>query len=309
MTASMTIRIKPATWKNDHHALSKVRKKVFIEEQHVPVELEWDDEDDLAWHWLAETETGEAIGTARLLRSHQIGRMAVLPAYRHQHIGKQLLQATIDQAIKNDWFDVYLHAQNHAIDFYLKFGFSAEGPEFMDAGMPHRTMRKTLQPQRRIGKDHGKIKIIDLRESIETFAQQTHRDLIILSNALDSEFFDSETLATNLSQLARNHRSASIRLLVINSKQLTGQLHKLIALYRRLPTSIQLRVVAEENSELINEGFMVSDRSGVLVFTLDNSQSAWADFNNRPLANQYTELFERYWQSAEEDPNLRALTL
>jgi predicted GNAT family N-acyltransferase len=309
MTASMTITIKAATWKNDHRALSKVRKKVFIEEQHVPTELEWDDEDDLAWHWLAETETGDAIGTARLLRSHQIGRMAVLPAYRHQGIGRQLLLAALDQAIKNDWFDVYLHAQLQAIDFYAKAGFIAEGPEFMDADIPHRTMRKILQLQRRIGKDHGKIKITDLRDSIEIFAQQTHRDLMILSNALDSEFFDSETLANNLSQLARNHRSASIRLLVINSKKLTGQLHKLIALYRRLPTSIQLRVVAEENSELINEGFMVADRSGVLVFALDNNQSAWADFNNRPLANQYTELFERYWQSAQEDPNLRALTL
>ena len=304
-----TITIKPATWANHIHALSSVRKTVFIEEQQVPVELEWDDEDDLAWHWLAENSAGDAIGTVRLLRSHQIGRMAVLANYRNQGIGKQLLQAAIEQAIANDWFDVYLHAQTHAIDFYARAGFVAEGPEFMDAGIPHRTMRKILQAQRRLGKDHGKIKITDLRAAILQLATQTHRDLLILSYALDADYFDNEQLATNLSQLARRHRSASIRLLVINSKPLSGRLHKLVTLYRRLPSTVQLRVVAEENTDLIDEGFVVADRSGVLAFTLDKTITAWADFNNRPLANEYTELFERYWQSAQEDPNLRALTL
>jgi len=235
--------------------------------------------------------------------------MAVLPKYRHQGVGKQLLDAAINQAIANDWFDVYLHAQTHAIDFYAKYGFIAEGPEFMDAGIPHRTMRKTLQNARRVGKDHGKIKITDLRSGILQLATQTHRDLLILSYALEAEYFDHDELANTLSQLVRNHRAASVRLLVVDSKQLSGRLHRLVSLYRRLPTSIQLRIVAEENIDLIDEGFVIADRSGVLAFTLEKTLTAWADFNNRPLANDYTELFERYWQSAQEDPNLRALTL
>jgi hypothetical protein len=136
--------------------------------------------------------------------------------------------------------------------------------------------------------------------------------VMILSYALENEFFDHETLANSLSNLARNHRSASIRLLIINSRALTGKPHKLVTLYRRLPSSVQLRVIAEENIELVDHGFVIADRCGLLVFpldTLDRSSTIWADFNNRPLANDSIEVFERYWQSAEEDPNLRALTL
>ncbi len=77
-------RIHQADWRRDRGNLGKIREQVFVQEQGVPPELEWDDQDAAALHLIAETGTGLAIGTARMLADGHIGRMAVLPQWRHQ---------------------------------------------------------------------------------------------------------------------------------------------------------------------------------------------------------------------------------
>ena len=134
-------RVAPARWTEQAGAMRAVREAVFVREQGVPAELEWDDRDGEAWHWLAEDVAGHPIGTARLLRSGQIGRMAVLPAWRRRGVGSALLRAVLDAAPRLGVGALWLNAQTSAEDFYRRAGFMGDGPLFAEAGIPHRTMR------------------------------------------------------------------------------------------------------------------------------------------------------------------------
>lgn len=136
--------IVQAEWDQHKDLLVDIRKQVFIIEQQVPPELELDEFDMSATHFLAYTKDKQAVGTARFLHSGNntghIGRMAVLKAYRGQGCGLALLQACIQYAKVQSFNAVILHAQNHAISFYQQAGFNIRGEEFMDAGIPHHEM-------------------------------------------------------------------------------------------------------------------------------------------------------------------------
>jgi predicted GNAT family N-acyltransferase len=134
--------VRPANWLVDAPALQAVRRAVFIEEQKVPAELEWEDQDALAWHWLAEDTDGRPIGTARLLPTGQIGRMAVLAPWRRRGVGSALLRAVLHDAPRHVAGPLWLNAQRSAEGFYGRAGFAAEGPVFDEAGIPHRAMRQ-----------------------------------------------------------------------------------------------------------------------------------------------------------------------
>jgi predicted GNAT family N-acyltransferase len=118
---------------------------VFIEEQSVPEDMEWDDMDDQAVHALAFTDSNVAVGYARLLNSGQLGRMAVLPEYRHQGIGTSLLHKLEDEAKHRRLDHIFLHAQIQALPFYEQQGYAAEGAPFNEAGIPHMLMTKPLE--------------------------------------------------------------------------------------------------------------------------------------------------------------------
>lgn len=145
---SPTFTIRPATWPVDGTAIGRVRRVVFIEEQSVPEELEWDGLDEEAIHLLAEDPEGRAIATARMLADGHIGRVAVLKPWRGLGVGKALIYYLLEQARDRGFPQVFLDAQIEAIDFYRRLGFEAEGKEFMDAGIPHRHMFLVLAPSR-----------------------------------------------------------------------------------------------------------------------------------------------------------------
>lgn len=134
--------VRPATWPGDAAALRSVREAVFVREQGVAAEQEWDGEDAAAWHWLAEDAAGRPIGTARLLRTGQVGRMAVLAAWRRRGVGGALLHAVLRAAPRHGAAALWLNAQCSAEPFYARAGFAPEGPVFVEAGIPHRRMRQ-----------------------------------------------------------------------------------------------------------------------------------------------------------------------
>lgn len=137
--------LRDAIWSQDASRLKRVRHRVFVLEQGVPELLEWDENDPICQHWVAEDKDGNPLGTARFLESGQIGRMAVLPEWRGTGIGRALLNTVLSAAAQQDFDDVFLHAQLTAEAFYLKAGFQPEGPVFEEAGIPHRTLRMTVQ--------------------------------------------------------------------------------------------------------------------------------------------------------------------
>jgi predicted GNAT family N-acyltransferase len=126
-----------------------LRRIVFIEEQGVPEADEIDDLDDEAVHLLA-TVGGRPVGSARLLRlgdTGKIGRVCVLPEARGTGLGAALIRAAVAHfAGRGGVARVKLGAQTHALGFYERLGFSAIGPVYMDAGIPHRDMVLALTP-------------------------------------------------------------------------------------------------------------------------------------------------------------------
>jgi predicted GNAT family N-acyltransferase len=139
--------VRPVNWNANRAELRAIRRAVFIEEQHVPEELEWDDADERAYHVLAKNADGFAIGTGRLSLDCQIGRMAVAREWRGRGVGGAILKTLIDLAAKEGCRVVRLHAQTHALRFYGKHGFEAVSSEFQEAGIPHRAMELRLAPE------------------------------------------------------------------------------------------------------------------------------------------------------------------
>jgi predicted GNAT family N-acyltransferase len=137
-------RVIPARWMERAAALTQVRRIVFVEEQGVPEELEWDGRDAACAHFLALDAAGMPIGCARLLPDGHIGRMAVLRAWRGQGIGAALLRTALAEAKKRGHPRARLSAQMTATGFYRKYGFKATGGEYLDAGIPHVDMEKKL---------------------------------------------------------------------------------------------------------------------------------------------------------------------
>ena len=135
MPRSFTIRV--LDWSGARPFARPVRERVFIDEQRVPRELEWDESDEASEHAVACDAEGSAIGTARLLPDGKLGRMAVLRAWRGRGVGAALLTALLARARERGIARVTLHAQTHAAGFYRRFGFSERGGEFLEAGIPH----------------------------------------------------------------------------------------------------------------------------------------------------------------------------
>lgn len=136
--------VEQTSWDKNKKELIDLRTRVFINEQLVPPDLEWDGYDKDCWHVIAKTDSGQCIGTARMLYDGHIGRMAVLPEYRKQGVGSALLNALHEIAGVQGIANVFLHAQTSAIDFYKKHGYIIKSEEFIDAGIPHVTMERNL---------------------------------------------------------------------------------------------------------------------------------------------------------------------
>lgn len=138
--------VRTARWQDDVGALRAIREAVFICEQGVPAELEWDEADANCIHALATDSRENPIGTARLLLSGSIGRMAVLKEWRGKGVGSALLRWLMREARNRQILHIALNAQTSATGFYIKFGFRVEGEEFLDAGIPHIRMILHLPP-------------------------------------------------------------------------------------------------------------------------------------------------------------------
>ena len=136
------LKIEIVKWIDGLSQLKNIREKVFIQEQKVTPQLEWDGMDEKAIHFLVFNDKA-AIGCARaiVIKDHmQLGRMAVLKEYRGQGIGSALIEKAMTTAKRNQLSAIYISAQCHAIDFYKKFGFEVTSDIYLDAEIPHRDM-------------------------------------------------------------------------------------------------------------------------------------------------------------------------
>ena len=138
------LRVRVADWHKDNSEIRRIRDAVFIAEQSVPAELEWDAEDADAVHFLA-LEGDYAVGTARLLADGEIGRVSVLKDWRGLKAGDRLMEAVIAHACALGLTEQKLSAQVHAVAFYEHHGFQVVSEEFLEVGIPHVDMIRTAR--------------------------------------------------------------------------------------------------------------------------------------------------------------------
>lgn len=132
------------SWQDHEAEIRRIRLEVFVEEQQVPLELEWEGNDDQFHYVLAVNTQKQTIGTGRMDTEGHIGRMAVLKPWRHQGVGSAMLDALVEHAQQQKISRLILNAQCTAVPFYEQQGFVIISDEFMDAGIPHKTMEKIL---------------------------------------------------------------------------------------------------------------------------------------------------------------------
>lgn len=136
------------SWRDLGEAATGIRRQVFVEEQHIPADMEWDSADSACLHALARNHFGVPLATGRLLEHvpgvAKIGRMAVLRPMRGTQIGRQVLDALMAEAKRQGYREVLLHAQLSAESFYLRAGFQRRGEPFEEAGIGHVEMVRAL---------------------------------------------------------------------------------------------------------------------------------------------------------------------
>ena len=142
------VDLKTGSWDELKEGAAALRTEVFVEEQEIPQELEWDEHDAKALHALVLNKLGQPVATGRLLQPQpklaQIGRMAVSKALRGGNLGRMVIEALVDAARQRGDHQVILHAQCSAEGFYRRLGFKAHGEVFQDAGIDHIEMTMKL---------------------------------------------------------------------------------------------------------------------------------------------------------------------
>ena len=297
--AANEFHVEPIPYDTGLAELRAVREPVFVAEQGVPLELEWDELDPACHHVIARDADGHPIGTGRLTPEHRIGRMAVLPAWRGKGVGDALLRALLDEARKLGWREVSLHAQVSAINFYARHGFLPYGPRYEEAGIEHQSMRLLL--------DHANV--VETRDqalaAMIGVISGTRRQLDIYSRDLDPGLLDHPDLITALKQLAT--RRGEIRILVQDPATPQRAHSALLALAQRLPSAFQFRAVEEPGDQAYAPAYAAGDAGGWYFRTLGHRFDGETRLDDRARARQLQATFDPVWERARPCSEFRAL--
>jgi len=322
------MQIRTFRWDQAPESLRQLRHQVFVGEQNVPPELEWDDQDAIAEHYLMTDGRDRALAVARVFadpadpETAHVGRMAVAREARGQGLGSQLLRHLMDDAAGR-YRVLTLNAQEHATDFYGRHGFHLTSEPFMEAGIPHREMRcfapalaAAVEPDAgimplRLGHDDRTWTFEKERhwsDLMRSLCAQAGRRIRIYDRFLSHERYDDAVLADLLSALARRHRATEIRLLIHEDRPLVERRHRLVELMHRLPSSVSLRLV---NTGYPSEdaAFTLIDDSGVLYRHEADEAAGFARFQAGGRVKLLGETFQRMWDYARPSLELRRMPL
>lgn len=320
----MTVRIRKYSWQLAPGHIRDIRQKVFVEEQKVPPELEWDYTDEIADHFLAVLPDNTPVGVARLFstlgETGHIGRMAILPEFRGRGMGEAMLRHLITESA-GQYQELKLSAQQHAIEFYQRAGFHVCSEPYDDAGIPHLDMRclapsllatqgsfERFRPML-LGEDaqswlfDNESSMLDLMDSM---LGQAGQRLWLYDRVLDHDLYDRHRFRELVASLARRHRLSEIRLLIHDDQPLIKRRHQLVELMRRLPSRMELRLI---NSDYPHEDqpFMLADRQGVVLRHDFTRPSGFAGFADSGRVKQLSNNFQRMWDAGHSSLELREL--
>lgn len=314
--------VRQAGWPEERNLLRQIREPVFVEEQGVPLEMEWDDDDILAYHLIALDSAQRPIGTARLLGTGQIGRMAVVPEWRGRGVGAALLSHLLERAGATGQGKLFLHAQIDAEGFYAKAGFTAVGKVFYEADIPHRKMvlhRGAVEAHEpdvdldlpQLGETDDLFHLHDAEEHLihaAAMLRQSKRDLSLFTFDLDPPVFDQPAFLEAFKALALRSRFTRIRILLQDNNLVLQRGHRLIELAQRLPSVIEIR---KPNEDYIDhpDSFLLVDDCGYLHRKGAESYIGIACYHNRHRVNRLQTLFDEAWENGTPDRDLARLHL
>ena len=300
-------RIQFARYPEDLPDLRAVREPVFLVEQAVPPELEWDELDPASVHVIARDADGTPIGTARLTPEHSIRRMAVLAPWRGRGVAAALLQTLIEHARERGYPALELHAQTHAIGLYERFGFAAFGPEYDEAGIPHRSMRLELAA----GTDDGALRETDSAHELAALTlailQRGRRELALYTRDLDPMLLGSSDAIEALRGFATDARGAHVRILAHDLRRAVREGHGLIALAQRLSSHFSIRVIEEEPDVQYAGAFAINDQGGYVFRPNATRSEASACLRDPARVRQLLGYFNEVWERARPATELRQL--
>jgi predicted GNAT family N-acyltransferase len=296
--------INTVTWDDAHSALRLIRQRVFIDEQQVPEELEWDADDKTAIHFLGK-EGNRPVACARLTKDTQLGRLAVLKDYRSHGWGGRLLRAVEQYLIEKKKTKLTLNSQANSYSFYFKNGYRPTDEMSWDANIPHIQMQKLLQRPDPVGKTYllgedTKSHHSDQPEASPVWFQigssQCRREIIIQINDLAHPLFNNAACISNLATFIRESRQTQVR--VIINKEIPGlSEHPLLKVQQRMSSRFKIRALNMPNSQENYDNLVLFDLSGYLKF---DYQAADCSFNNRISVNRHRVQFEKCWASSKE---------
>lgn len=281
--------------------LRAVRETVFVQEQQVPLEEEWDALDPLCRHVIARDATGQPIGTGRLTPERKIGRMAVLAEWRGKGVGDALLVALMAEAREQGWQKLSLNAQVSAESFYARHGFVPHGEHFEEAGIQHQAMHRNLT---------GPTPVENLASAIASVCAvttQARRTLRLYSRQLDPGLFDNTLVLEALRRFSTQLHGGEIQVLLQDAGTPQRALAPLLTLAQRLPSVFAFREVQENVDRAYASAFFANDISGYYFRPLGHRFEGEADLDSAGRARQLRDDFSRVWERSRPCTELRAL--
>ena len=312
-------QIEVCDWANaaDREGLREVREDVFVREQHVPREMEIDDDDPRSVHVLARTRTGAPIGSGRLTPDGRVGRVAVMRDWRGRGVGTMLLQTLLEQARARRLAAVFIHAQCEAVPFWLRHGFTSVGEEFEEAGIPHVAMQRALDnvpgPDRSDAPAppeatalHATTREELIGITLKLLGGARH-SMCVRVRELHPHLLNDTACLVELRRLAISGRGASIRILASDLTRALQEGTRLLELAQRLSSVIEMRRPVEPADLAYGSAFMCVDAGGYL-FRPQESEMVTIGSTYAPGRHaELMRLFEEVWARSEPWPELRTL--
>ncbi|MEH6492647.1 GNAT family N-acetyltransferase [Halopseudomonas sp.] len=331
------IHITTVDWV-DGKLVRDIRQQVFIDEQQVPEDLEWDAEDDHATHFLLFYQQ-QPVATARLLHDGHIGRVAVLPNFRGKGLGAKIMQQVIAYAQANGMRDLHLSAQTHATDFYRKLGFSITSGEYLDAGIAHQDMgwqasdhptpqlpdiefdspgRFTVhnpdlsrQPAaERVPTTEGLMAVTDANALplVATLVDQCRRRLRIYSPEQARWLFNRLDFIAACERLIAREPLARIQILLQSVDKDFMQGRTLLSLAHRFPSLCEIRC---QHPDLPKQKYvqLMTDAQGIFMQPDCRVRQAFTREYSPDQVKRWTDSFEELWGTSQTDPAIRRFLL
>jgi hypothetical protein len=234
--------------------------------------------------------------------------MAVLADYRGSGVGALIMEHLIGKARARGDSEIALSSQVHAIPFYERFGFIAEGPEYLDANIPHRMMYRPLPALTPTGVMRFDRAAAARATAIDLMRAARHR-IAIASHALDAELFDHDAVIALIKRAAMSGRGARIQILVEDIAPAIQSSHRLVGLAQRLSSLVEIRRANRRDDPEFGPAIVLTDAGGWLRRPDPMRFDGEAGLDDRPRCREMWLAFERSWARAEPETAVRALKL